>query len=174
MHILITGASGSGATTLGLHFCSTKGRGWRFFDTDYYYWLPDLAAYRTKRDPALRLSMLAADLAAAKNSVTSGSLMGWGRALEDAFDLIVFLYLDKEIRLERLRRREQRELGFADPAFLQWAANYDKGAHHGRSLAKHRAWLAERSCPVLEIKGRRTTNERGRSIEAFLADFPAA
>ena len=32
--------------------------------------------------------------------------MGWGQLLENEFDLVVFLYLPVELRLERLKPRE--------------------------------------------------------------------
>jgi hypothetical protein len=86
--------------------------------------------------------------------------MGWSPQLEDSFDLIVFLYLDTAARIERLHKREMEMRGHADPAFLQWAAQYDEGPSHGRSLAKHRAWLAARSCRVLELHGPLTVRER--------------
>ena len=96
-------------------------------------------------------------------------MVGWGRALEDSFDLVVFLYLDADLRIARLREREQRVLGHVDPAFLAWAAQYDAGPSEGRSLAKHRAWLAERTCPVLELPGDLTVDAR---VAAVLARLP--
>jgi hypothetical protein len=44
-----------------------------------------------------------------------------------------------------------QRFGRVDPAFLAWAAQYDEGTLEGRSLSKHEAWLAKRSCPVLRI-----------------------
>ena len=158
MRVLITGASGSGTTTLGLAF--SRARNWAFFDTDHYYWLATRPAYTTKRHPDERFAMLLADLTAADDSVTSGSLMNWGSPIEDAFDLVVFLYLDAHIRVERLRIRENRELGQADPDFLEWAAQYDEGRLEGRSLAKHSAWLTNRRCPVLRLEGDLSVAER--------------
>jgi hypothetical protein len=103
----------------------------------------------------------------------AGSIVGWGAEVENAFDLIVFLYLDASIRIERLRKRETEQFGNADPAFLEWAAQYDAGPPEGRSLAMHRTWLAQRSCPVLELHGDLPVSERlaavlretGRSCE---------
>jgi len=86
--------------------------------------------------------------------------MEWGLELENAFDLIVFLYLDAAIRVERLRTREIAYLGRADEEFLEWAAQYDAGILGGRSLAKHQAWLSARTCPVLELRGDLAVRER--------------
>src|SRR6478609_161264 len=132
MRVLITGASGSGTTTLaraiGEHLH------WTHLDLDDYYWLPTSPPYREKRERYERLSICLRDLRAARSAVVSGSLVAWGAELEDAFDLVVFLYLPREIRVDRLRKRET-ERGLADPAFLEWAGQYDEGPPEGRSLA---------------------------------------
>ncbi len=158
MRVHITGASGSGTTTLGAALAAE--RGGTHLDADDFYWLPTDAPFTAKRDPADRLARLRAALVRPAVAVLSGSIMGWGAAVEDAFDLVVFLRLDAPTRVERLRARETARLGHADPAFLAWAAQYDAGPPAGRSLARHRAWLAERTCPVVEIAGDRTVAER--------------
>ena len=109
------------------------------------------------------------DLGAQRHAVVAGSIVGWGAELEHAFELIVFLYVDAAIRVERLRLRETERFGEVNPAFLVWAAQYDAGPLEGRSLAKHRAWLAERRCPVLELAGDLSVADR---IAAVLARLP--
>ncbi|WAS97296.1 AAA family ATPase [Nannocystis punicea] len=162
MRVLITGASGSGTTTLARALSGPLGS--IAVDADDYYWLPTDPPYRQKRAPDVRLRMILVAVDAAPNAVVSGSVVGWGAEIEDSFDLIVFLYLDAAIRIERLRAREIEVLGSADPEFLDWAAAYDEGPPSGRSLAKHRAWLAERSCPVLRLEGDLSVEERARRV----------
>lgn len=108
--------------------------------------------------------MLHADIEAASSLVLSGSIVGWGRELEDAFDLVVFLYLPAEKRIERLRQRELERYGVADPAFIEWAGQYDEGPPEGRSLARHTAWLAQRTCPVLRLEEDHSVPERIRLV----------
>lgn len=159
MRILITGASGSGTTTLASH-CATQW-GWQHVDADDYYWLPTTPPYQQVRNADERLNMILRTLSGAPDSVVSGSVMNWGLSLEDSFDLIVFVYLDARIRVERLRKREQRELGYVDEAFLQWASEYDIGPKTGgRSLERHLRWLDERSCKVIRIEGDLTVEAR--------------
>ena len=86
-------------------------------------------------------------------AVVAGSVMGWGAGVESAFDLVVFLHVPTEVRLRRLEAREAGRFGKANPAFLEWAAQYDAGPPEGRSLAKHNAWLAARECPVVRLEG---------------------
>jgi hypothetical protein len=164
--ILVLGASGSGTTTLGAALAGHLG--WTHLDTDDYFWLPTRPPYQHRRDPPERLALAVRDLQAAGQAVVSGSIGGWGTALEDAFDLVVFLYLPAEVRVDRLRQRETGRYGAADAAFLEWAAQYDAGPPEGRSLAKHTAWLAQRQCPVLRLEEDLSVAERVRRVLAVL------
>lgn len=158
MRIHVTGASGSGTSTLAAALAREIGG--THLEADDYYWLVTSPPYQHKRAAPERLSSLLTDLSAKENLILAGSIVSWGAELEDSFDLIIFLYLDAAIRVERLRLREIEMLGHADPAFLKWAAQYDTGPPEGRSLTKHRAWLAARTCPIIEIHGSLTVNER--------------
>jgi adenylate kinase family enzyme len=160
MKVHITGASGSGTTTLGQALAQALSS--RHLDADYYFWQPTTPPYQEKRAQADRLALLSADMQSAPDIVLSGSVVGWGQEIEDAFDLIVFLYLPASIRIERLRQREITIYGAANPEFIAWAAQYDEGPAEGRSLAKHEAWLARRTCPVLRL-------EQDISVQARLA-----
>jgi len=162
MRILITGASGSGTTTLG-QALAAKLR-WAFIDVDDYFWLPTKPPYQLRRDPSSRLDMILQELNRHDNAVASGTVMAWGVELENSFDLIVFLYLDTAIRIGRLRQRELEKLGFVDEAFIQWAFEYDTGPSEGRSLAKHQRWLSERTSPILRLEGDLTVDERCKCI----------
>jgi adenylate kinase family enzyme len=161
MRILVTGASGSGTTTLGRALAAELQAA--HLDLDDCYWLPTQPPYRHKRDAVERLALCVQHLRAPA-LVASGSLVGWGVELEDAFDLIVFLTVPTATRVERLRVRETARYGRADPAFLTWASQYDEGPPEGRSRAKHEAWLAQRRCPVLRIDGDVSTAERVRRV----------
>jgi len=137
MRILITGASGSGTTTLG-QALAAKLR-WAFIDVDDYFWLPTKPPYQLRRDPSSRLDMILQELNRHDNAVASGTVMAWGVELENSFDLIVFLYLDTAIRIGRLRQRELEKLGFVDEAFI-------------------------RTSPILRLEGDLTVDERCKCI----------
>jgi hypothetical protein len=94
------------------------------------------------------------------------------------FDLVVFLRVPTQVRLERLRERERRHFGDAAVApggwrhgeteeFIEWASHYDDGTREGRNLARHEAWLATLACPVLRLDGT-------RSVDVLVADVAAA
>ncbi|MGJ0492227.1 AAA family ATPase [Methylobacter sp.] len=167
MFIHITGASGSGTSTLSSALAAELGIA--HFEADDYYWLPTTPPFTSKRDRSERLSSLVADLQAKQSAVVAGSVVDWGQEIENAFDLVVFLYVDAEVRIERLKKREIERFGSVNPSFLEWASQYDEGPLEGRSLAKHRAWLQARSCPVVELHGNLSVAER---VAAILREAP--
>jgi uridine kinase len=156
--ILITGASGSGSTTLGRVLALHLSAG--FFDSDDYYWLPSRPPFQAKEAPASRLTRILEDLSKHPAAVLAGSVMQWGADLEDSFSLVVFLTVPADLRVKRLRDREVQRFGRADPQFLKWAAQYDSGELEGRSLSKHKEWLSRRRCTVLHIDGDVSTTDR--------------
>lgn len=91
----------------------------------------------------------------------SGSLCGWGDPMIAQFTHVVFLRLDPQVRLHRLRMREVQRYGDEileggsrhenSVAFLAWAARYDNGNHSLRSLRRHETWLAALTCPVIRL-----------------------
>jgi adenylate kinase family enzyme len=170
MRVLITGAAGSGTTTLGRGL--SRELKVAFFDVDDYFWLPTEPPYQQERDPSARLSLLAADLARVPRAVAAGSVINWGRALEDSFSLIVFLTLPSKLRLARLREREIGRFGRADSKFLESAAQYDEGHSDENSRIGDERWLTERSCPVLRVEGDLSVAERVVRVANALSDLP--
>ena len=158
MRVLITGASGSGTTTLGRALAGELEAA--FFDVDDYFWLPSEPPYRRARDPRARLSLFVADLAKAPRSVISGSVINWSAPLEDSFSQIVFLALPPELRLARLLERETARFGRANPEFMESAAQYDRGDADENSRIGDERWLTRRACPVLRIEGDLSVGER--------------
>lgn len=162
--IHITGASGSGTTTLGSVLSCTLG--YAHLDTDNFYWLQDAAPFTKKRPVEQRLTLLhqAFEQSSATGWVLSGSLMGWGDVLIPFFDCVIYLSAPTELRIERLRASEIARFGAESLApggsqhkvyqeFLAWAADYDDGIHANRSRGRHMAWLAQLTCPVLRVDG---------------------
>lgn len=150
MRILVTGAAGSGTSTLGKLLATRLGA--VFQEADDIYWLDTTPPFQQKRSKEKRREMLSKIIRGTNVLVVAGSVMSWGTDIEDAFDAIVFLTAPVRTRLERIKRRDIQQFGAVDPAFLEWAAQYDDGGMGGRSLARHNVWLAERSCPVLAIE----------------------
>ena len=161
-YILITGAAGTGTTTLA--DALAKELSATHLEADDFLWLPSNPPYLHLADKTLRGERLLHEMRAHDRAVVAGSVMGWGQPLESEFDLVVFLYLPVELRLERLKRREVKRFGEAKPEFLAWAAQYDQGSVPGRSLARHRQWLSGLACTVLKLEGDISVTDRLRHI----------
>jgi adenylate kinase family enzyme len=162
--IHLTGASGSGVTTLGRALAGQLAL--PHHDSDDYFWLPTAPPYQTTRPASERLRLMREMFLPRLDWVLSGSVTGWGEELVPLFDLVVFVSTSREIRLKRLRAREAAHFG-ADAvipggwrhdeteSFVEWASHYEAGDREGRNLAKHEAWLAGLPCPVVRVDGAR-------------------
>lgn len=171
-HIHIFGASGSGTTTISQKVCGRTG--YSHFDSDSYFWLPTPDPFTVTRGRGDYAALMDRDLNSSPHWVLSGSVTGWYDELVSVFDLIVFVYVPTDIRVERLRRREAERYGDAilpgnsrhqaSAEFIEWASAYDSGTRSGRSLSKHEAWLKTAACPVLRI----VNLELDKSVESVL------
>lgn len=159
MKILLIGASGSGTTTLGKALSSVTS--FKHLDVDDYYWKATNPPFQEKISLAERNENLTNDFQNDKNVIVSGSLVSWGKAWQTAFDLAVFIALDKEIRIQRLQQREVERYGEklqtdakvkeTSEAFIAWAKRYDDPTFTGRSIKIHRDWLNSLSCESITI-----------------------
>lgn len=160
-HIHIVGASSSGTTTLGSALAARLGGA--HLDTDSFFWEATDPPFTTKRPEAERVALMEAAVERASSWVISGSLIGWGDVFVPRFDLVAFLHVPHEVRMARLRARERERYGAEiEPGgtmhaqhleFLAWAEAYETPGFPGRSLERHRAWLATLPCRVIEISG---------------------
>lgn len=177
LRLHIFGASGSGVTTLGNRLSERLEM--PYFDSDDYFWEKTEPPYTKKRIPVDRNALLLQDLDKQTDWILGGSVIHWGENLFPGFSLVVFLYLQHEIRMERLKKREYERYGAVidtDPTrsqqyktFLAWAADYD---HHtgiaNRTLQAHETWLQQLSCPVLRLAGDISTEERMEQVLSML------
>lgn len=169
--IHITGASCSGATTLGRLLADALGV--VLVDTDDFYWLPTDTPYTSKRPVSERLQLIRTAIGD-DGWVISGSLDGWGDSLVANADLIVFLSAPTAVRLARLKSRERRRFGdriapggdmeHVHANFLVWSAQYEDAGFTGRSRLRHETWLAEQPVPVLELDALRPPEELAQRV----------
>ena len=174
--IHIFGASGSGTTTLGRKI--SEELGYRFMDTDDYYWLPTNPKFIEKRPIDKRLMLMKKDIEEAENVVISGSLTDWGDTLIPLFTLAIRLETLAEVRIERLKKREKEAFGSRIEKggdmyehhleFIEWAKAYDDGDLDMRSKAKHDEWQKLLKCPLLLLDGVDNLNENFLKIKRCL------
>ncbi|MBW8356282.1 MULTISPECIES: AAA family ATPase [Pseudomonas] len=161
--IHIFGASGSGTTTLGRALAERLCC--KHFDSDDFFWQPGAKPFSCRRPRDARIHMLQTQVLTEPDWVLSGSLCGWGDVLIPSFTLAVFVQLDPEVRLQRLRAREFQRYGeqifeggeryVATQTFLAWAAGYDEGGHGTRSLRRHESWIKNLDCPLVRLDSTR-------------------
>lgn len=159
--IHIYGASGSGTSTLGRKI--SEELGYKFMDTDDYFWLPTNPKYTTKRSKEERLALMKKDISESDNVVISGSLVDWGDELIPLFTLAIRLVTDTEIRIERIKQRELDKFGERIVPggdmyqqhldFIEWARKYDTGSVNMRSKAKHDEWQKLLQCKQIVLNG---------------------
>lgn len=176
MHIF--GPSGAGVTTLGKRL-ATKDR--PYFDVDEYYWKKTATPFTEKNPIPTRQKKIRADIDAYEHWILGGSLISWGDFIKKEFDLVVYLYVPQQIRIQRLKNREIERYGDKVlkeafwmeklNAFLAWAQRYEDDQFSGRSRKNQLLWLETLTCRVLKIEGDTTVAERIERIAEFAAQI---
>lgn len=174
--IHITGAAGAGATTLGKTLAEKLD--YLHFDTDDYFWIKTDPPYQKIRPLLKRQSRYKKDLQKNPQWVSSGSSGVWTQFADSYYDLVVFLYVPEDIRIQRLYDREKIRSpdSFIEGTiqnkeftkFIEWAKGYDTVIDSTRSLHLHNNWLNTLTCPVIRIEGEQTNDERMRIILALI------
>ena len=126
LHVL--GASGAGTTTLGAALADRLGH--PHVDADSLFWLPTDPPFTTKRPRDKRQAMLLRLLPVAGQWVFSGSAPEWAKPIEPFYDLVVFLWLDPAVRMERLRRAKRPDTASVSKRAATWrttTANFSNG-----------------------------------------------
>lgn len=166
-NIHILGPSGSGTTTIAKRMC--KKYNYAHFDADNYFWKPTNPPYQKLRSIAERQRLLKKDLEDESRWIISGSFCGWGDIFMDEFDLVIYLWTPINVRLRRLKSREQKKFGSAvlpggkmyerHQKFLDSAARYDYDQTEFRNKKTHQEWMNKLNCPVLKIKGEKSVKK---------------
>jgi len=159
-HIHIFGASGSGTTTIAKKI--SERMGYSHFDSDDYFWLNTKEPFTEERDKNQCMDLMKNDLESKKEWILSGSLTGWGEELLPFFDMVVFVHVPSDIRIERLKNREVERYGDririggdrykASNEFIEWASKYDLGTGTGRNIFVHQKFLEKINCKVVRIE----------------------
>lgn len=167
-HVIhIFGASGSGTSTLGKALSANLG--YRWMDTDDYYWLPSDPMFTLRREPQQRVPLMLKDIAESDGAVISGALAGWGDELIPQFTLAVRLVTPTDVRINRIQQREYARFGDRISeggdmyeqhlSFIEWAASYDTADTSIRSKLEHDIWQQKLTCPLLVLDGTEPTDK---------------
>ena len=177
--IHIFGASGSGTTTLAESLSYVLG--WRHYDTDDYFWEPTDPPFQKARVKDKRVELLQSKLDEDNDWILSGSLCGWGDVFIPYFDVVVFLWIPQDIRLERLRVRQETRYGElivpggsmedGHNAFMKWASEYDDGDMNMRSRIRHEEWIKTLNCEVIRFEGDIEVEEKVKKVLEYLKNI---
>ena len=177
IHIL--GATGSGTSSIGKTVCDKIG--YPHFDSDNYLWLPTEEPFTATRTPEDYINLMGNDLTNHEKWILSGHVsFGLFNIYLPLYDLIVFIYVPAEIRMDRIKKREYERYGDEilpggkkyekSIKLLEYAALYDTDETLGRNLYNHEKWLARVKCPVLRI----TNNSFDESVSTLFETITKA
>ena len=174
--IIISGASGTGKTTLAKELA--KQLNFRHMDLDdyYYHWDTDIPYSSSPSREEIRECVMN-DISKQGNFVMSGTIGSilWDLA-NPLFELAVLLMVPYEIRMERLHTREHYRYGKriltggdmyeSNLKFLNESKLYDTGVHPyvPVTLDRHEKWASELLCPVLWLDGTKSILENAAYI----------
>ncbi|MBF4516879.1 AAA family ATPase [Flavobacterium sp. ANB] len=169
MKIHIFGASGSGVTTTGEALSEKLNV--QYLDSDAYFWELTEPPFTVRRNPDERNFKIKSDLENLDNWILGGSVFQWGENVFPDFDLVIYLWIPSEIRIERLKKREFERYGniiYTQPErikqfedFMTWASDYDNNTGiASRNFEAHENWMKTIKYPILKISGDLTLDER--------------
>ena len=159
IHIL--GTSGSWTSTLAKAL--EKQYDYKWIDIDHISWMPTDPPFQFDRPADQRTAMLAEAMDKHPRCAIAGDMRGWGDVFISRLDVVVWLQVPTEVRLERLRQRELRDFGarilsggdmhqtFTD--FITNSAQYNTGDTTYRTYAKQERWVRGLMCPVMRVNG---------------------
>ena len=158
--IMIIGPSASGKTTLGKKVAEVLG--FPYFDVDDFIWrfdTPELYTVMYSREE--KISRLQNAIAPYEHFVMAGSMSSFHQAFDDSFEMMVFLYVDPDIRIHRANERAIQRFGDrvlkggdmyeSNQDFLRKIRRYETDG--SPNLTEQKAWMESLSCKKLELDG---------------------
>lgn len=158
--IMLIGPSGSGKTTLGKVVAEKLG--YPYLDVDDYIWRRDTAEpYTQMYTRTEKISGLSKDLEPYEHFVMAGSMSSFHYAFDDKFAMMVLLYVEPDIRVQRVHARSierfgERVLEGGDLyerhlKFLEENRRYEQDG--SPNLSEQRAWMDSMQCMKIELDG---------------------
>lgn len=164
--IMITGPSGSGKTTLGKKLAEELR--YPFFDVDEFIWrfdTPELYTVMYSREE--KISRLQDAIAPHEHFVMAGSMSSFHAYFDEYFGMMVLLYAEPDIRIERVKERAVQRFGDrvaeggdmyeSNLKFLNDNRRYEEDG--SPNLKEQREWMNSLSCIKLELDGAKSIDE---------------
>ena len=169
--IMIIGPSGSGKTTLGKAVAEKLG--YPYLDVDDYIWRQDtVEPYTQMYTREEKISRLSNDIEPYEHFVMAGSMSSFHYAFDDKFEMMVFLYVEPDIRVQRVHNRTierfgERVLEGGDMyeshiKFLEENPRYESDG--SPNLSEQREWMKNMPCVKIELDGTKSIESNAKII----------
>ena len=171
--IMIIGPSGSGKTSLGKIVADKLG--YPYFDVDDYIWRKDTEEpYTVTYSREEKIGRLSRDISPYEHFVMAGSMSSFHDAFDDRFKMMVFLYAEPAVRIQRVNARAAERFGErvleggdmyeSHLRFLEDNLRYEKDG--SPNLNEQREWLNHMSCVKIELDGTDSLESNANKIAA--------
>jgi adenylate kinase family enzyme len=176
MKIHLLGPSCSGTSTLGNLIAEKYKIPW--YDTDEIFWIKTDPPFIRKREKNERTNLLK-DIFEKNNSlVLSGSAMGWGDFIKEHLDIVIYKYVEQNIRIKRLMEREIKRYGKRiEPGndmyekhkeFVEWNKKYETGGMEMRSRESELFWIRDIKCEIIKLEENRTSEDELKIVSEII------
>lgn len=176
MRIQIIGGSGTGKSTLGEYFAHREQIKW--IDTDSYLWKDD--TFLENNPIEIRREMYQRDISSNKCYVVSGSIFSWHPDGFSDRELLVFLSLPENERMDRIRKREISrktgkqswldEHGLYTNDFIEWCKTYltETDKSQGGTYVAQRYEMELSQSPILQLDSSKEVEALYDEIKQYL------
>ena len=158
--IMIIGPSGSGKTTLGKLLANELG--YPYYDVDDYIWRTDTAMpYTVMYSREEKINRLSQAISSCEHFVMAGSMSSFHQAFDEMFELMVLLYVEPNVRVNRVHNRAVERFGKRVLAGGDMYLNHMKFLESNRSyesngspnLQEQKEWMNSLPCVKMELDG---------------------
>lgn len=164
--IIIFGANGSGKTTLGCELARILN--FKHIDIEDYAFAESDIPYTNERSKEECINLMLADIEKYKTFVISAVMGDFGVAVSQFYKLAVLISVPKEIRMERIKKREIERFGDrvleGGDMYAQRQRFHDFVA--SRPLEGIEKWAETLMCPMLRIDGTKDYRKTATDIAA--------
>ena len=164
--IIIFGANGSGKTTLGRELARILY--FKHIDIEDYAFAESGIPYTNERSKEECIDLMLSDIKKYHTFVISAVTGDFGETIPQFYELAVYISAPKEIRMERIKRREIERFGYR---VLEGGDMYEQQQkfHNfvaSRPLERIEKWAETIMCPVIRVDGTNSYRKTATDIAA--------
>lgn len=162
--ICICGLNGSGKTTLAASL--SRSLNYKLMDIEDYYFLPSDVPYSRPRTKEEVIPLVLEDIHENPCFVFASVKGDMTHEINAKYDLVVYLDVPKEIRMERIKKRAFDKFGdrvlIGGDMYEQEEAFFKMASERDDTAIK--AWLDTLPCKVLRLDGTKDINDNVKMI----------